>query len=157
MQAYGCFASSLQRNAVNYTKLSLRLALSLTQKRSQETRQRHPGFFSLLSQPSSHATVEEGPGSWSSSPTKPASSAQTPRPPLKKKKRKKETIPMDYSKQEALSSSLENRKCLQRSEAFLVAAPFMQGLCPQPAAVDNLEAEPPQPPALRVWDPWCHS
>lgn len=64
---------------------------------------------------------------------------------------------MDYFKQEAPFSSLENRKCLQRSETFLVAAPFMQGLCPQPAAADNLEAEPPQPPALRVCDPWCHS
>lgn len=64
---------------------------------------------------------------------------------------------MDYFKQEALFSSLENRKCLQRSETFLVAAPIMQGLCPQPAAADNLEAEPPQPPALRVCDPRCHS
>jgi hypothetical protein len=44
---------------------------------------------------------------------------------------------MDYSKQEAVFSPLENRKCLQRSEAFLVAEPFMNGLCPKPAAEDS--------------------
>lgn len=107
------------------------------------------GAFSLLSQPSSHATMEQGPEGWFSSPTKPASSTQTPRPPLKKKKERKKpsTIPTDCSKQEALFSSLENRKCLQRSGTFLVAAPYIRGLWPQPAAADNLEAEPPQPPA----------
>lgn len=52
---------------------------------------------------------------------------------------------MDYSKQEALFSSLENRKCLQRSETFLVAVAFMQGLSPLTAAADSLEAEPPSP------------
>lgn len=75
---------------VTHTQLRLKTSAALPHKSKAGTQGKGLwGSFSRLSQPSSHATTEQGPESWPPSPTKPASSTQTPRPPLKKKKERK--------------------------------------------------------------------
>lgn len=106
--------------------------------------------------------MEQGPEGWFSSPTKPASSTQTPRPPLKKKKRKKETInhpnglfqagsPLQLSGKQEMPPKVWNLF----SGCALHAGSVAPASCCRQSGSRATPA--PGPPALRVCGPWYHS